>query len=259
MWVSAADAAEAVGVTPQLVRSWVEQGFIVSRHGKGATGFKTFVRLDEVTEKAHELPQTETAGGTPSSDLAPLFKALPDLITDLQAATERAARAEMKVEFLTEKIADLRAQVKEAKARPASPPAERSVEPQPEHLETTPVIADAEPEIEPETIENGRLDRDLDTWEDEDIWDDSEKKRAAANQVAGGTPPDLWRDDEDRFMALSDGSSDDDPPPDLWAPDFNRVVKSDVRKLRDQAQAAKEGPAPKSRKGLFRRRPKEPR
>jgi DNA-binding transcriptional MerR regulator len=140
-WVSAADAADVAGVTPSAVRHWASKGLIVSRQGKGLAGEQILVRLDEVVEQARSLEEDdqrltgEERGAassqaaspdhsTPSSDLAPLMKAIPELMAQLTAATDRAARAETKVEFLTEQIASLREEVQTARTvTPAPAPA----------------------------------------------------------------------------------------------------------------------------------------
>ena len=56
-----------------------------------------------------------------SNAIAPILNAYPELSRELADARERAARAETKVEFLMERLAEMRAQL-EGGAAPASPP-----------------------------------------------------------------------------------------------------------------------------------------
>jgi hypothetical protein len=80
-----------------------------------------------------------------SSDLAPILKAVPELMTQLTAATDRAARAETKLEFLTEQITTLREQLAQAHAvapteiPPPPPPPVAQVQEAPEVPEPQPV------------------------------------------------------------------------------------------------------------------------
>ena len=118
-WVSAADAGEAVGVSPGVIRSWAESGAIVHRPATGPVDNYIFVRLADVKERAAALkqdPEPATGAEPPSTTnyLAPLMKSFPELVEQLAEATDRAARAETKVEFLTERIADLREQLESA-------------------------------------------------------------------------------------------------------------------------------------------------
>ncbi|MGH2752869.1 MAG: hypothetical protein ACRDLB_00390 [Actinomycetota bacterium] len=127
-WLSAADAADAAGVTPGAVRTWAEKGYIVSQRSQGLAGEQMLVRLDEVMAHVGASPPPAETGtgdadvdssGEPSmtNSLAPLLKAVPDLMTQLTAATDRAARAETKLEFLSGQVTTLREQLKEVRAR----------------------------------------------------------------------------------------------------------------------------------------------
>jgi hypothetical protein len=136
-WVSAAEAADAAGVTPGTVRYWARNGLIVSEVVNGPAGERTLVRLDEVLQHArHESPAG--AGQGPgggvvtdlparTSELAPILKSIPEIMAQLTAATDRAARAETKVEFLSAQLAELRRRLNDAEA--ASPAAADPVVP----------------------------------------------------------------------------------------------------------------------------------
>lgn len=137
-WVSAAEAADIAGVTPGTVRYWARNGLIVSEAVEGPAGEKTLVRLDEVLQHARqEAPRHAPPGGGPgltrppaspaggggdvvtdlparTSELAPILKSIPEIMAQLTAATDRAARAETKVEFLTAQLTDLRRRLAEA-------------------------------------------------------------------------------------------------------------------------------------------------
>jgi hypothetical protein len=131
-WVSAAEAADVAGVTPGTVRYWARNGLIVSEVVGGPGGDKTLVRLDEVLQHARqEDPSRGTPPGSPgrsapadvvtdlparTSELAPILQSIPEIMAQLTAATDRAARAETKVEFLSAQIADLRRRLAEAEA-----------------------------------------------------------------------------------------------------------------------------------------------
>ena len=133
-WVSAAEAADVAGVTPGTVRYWARNGLIVSEIVGGPAGERTLVRLDEVL---HHARQEGPAGSAPSggrapagevvtelpartSELAPILKSIPEIMAQLTAATDRAARAETKVEFLSAQLADVRRRLAEAEAGRAS-------------------------------------------------------------------------------------------------------------------------------------------
>ncbi|MDQ3951889.1 MAG: MerR family transcriptional regulator, partial [Actinomycetota bacterium] len=132
-WVSAAEAADVAGVTPGTVRYWARNGLIVSEVVQGPGGEKTLVRLDEVLQFARQ--EGGSRGGIPprgpsqaqtqpgdvvtdlparTSELAPILKSIPEIMAQLTAATDRAARAETKVEFLSSQLADLRRRLAEA-------------------------------------------------------------------------------------------------------------------------------------------------
>jgi hypothetical protein len=135
-WVSAAEAADLAGVTPGTVRYWARNGLIVSEIVEGPAGEKTLVRLEEVLQHARQERPSRSAGpgqgpGGPSaappadvvtdlpartSELAPILKSIPEIMAQLTAATDRAARAETKVEFLSAQLADLRRRLADAEA-----------------------------------------------------------------------------------------------------------------------------------------------
>lgn len=139
-WVSAAEAADVAGVTPGTVRYWARNGLIVSEVVEGPAGEKTLVRLDEVLQHARQEapsrpappgPRTAPppAPGAPggqgdvvtdlparTSELAPILKSIPEIMAQLTSATDRAARAETKVEFLSAQVAELRRRLAEAEA-----------------------------------------------------------------------------------------------------------------------------------------------
>ena len=137
-WVSAAEAADAAGVTPGTVRYWARNGLIVSEAVQGPAGERTLVRLDEVMRHAREgAPHGSPAGGglqgrpgggqvvtelpARTSELAPILKSIPEIMAQLTAATDRAARAETKGEFLSAQLTALRRRLAEAEAgRPAA-------------------------------------------------------------------------------------------------------------------------------------------
>lgn len=131
-WVSAAEAADVAGVTPGTVRYWARNGLIVSEVVEGPAGEKTLVRLDEVLQHArqegpgragHPSATTDTPSGevvtdlpARTSELAPILQSIPEIMAQLTAATDRAARAETKVEFLSAQLADLRRRLADAEA-----------------------------------------------------------------------------------------------------------------------------------------------
>jgi hypothetical protein len=132
-WVSAAEAADAAGVTPGTVRYWARNGLIVSEVVEGPAGEKTLVRLDEVLQHARREESTRPGQGAPgpsgevvtdlparTSELAPILKSVPELMAQLTAATDRAARAETKVEFLSAQLAEMRRRLAEAEAAAGS-------------------------------------------------------------------------------------------------------------------------------------------
>lgn len=137
-WVSAAEAADAAGVTPGTVRYWARAGLIVSEVVAGPAGERTLVRLDEVLSHARrEGAASTSAHGPPgggdsgevvidlparTSELAPILKSVPEIMAQLTAATDRAARAETKVEFLSAQLQDLRRRLAEAGLRSTPEP-----------------------------------------------------------------------------------------------------------------------------------------
>lgn len=137
-WVSAAEAADVAGVTPGTVRYWARNGLIVSEVVEGPAGEKTLVRLDEVLQHARQEAPSRPAPPGPrvapppapggpigdvvtdlparTSELAPILKSIPEIMAQLTSATDRAARAETKVEFLSAQVAELRRRLADAEA-----------------------------------------------------------------------------------------------------------------------------------------------
>lgn len=119
VWVSAADAADKAGTSPTRVREWAREGVIASQSSNGPLGEQVLVRLDEVVERARRdqgdrlshADQPPQYAYTPASELSPILKTIPELVAQLTAATDRAARAETKVEFLSRQVNDLRRQL----------------------------------------------------------------------------------------------------------------------------------------------------
>lgn len=115
-WVSAADAADKADVTPGRVREWASEGLIASQSTRGPLGEQVLVRLDEVVDfaRGERAPRPEPAQPSPvynhvaTAELAPIFKTIPELVAQLTSATDRAARAETKVEFLTRQVSELK-------------------------------------------------------------------------------------------------------------------------------------------------------
>lgn len=138
-WVSAADAADAAGITPDQVRDWAREGVIASQSTTSLIGPQVMVRLDEVQQQARaaspEPGPDHPEGMLVGADLSPVMKAIPELVAQLTAATNRAARAEMKVEFLGEQLRALREWVGQVDLLP-----ERSLttteDPAPNHQES---------------------------------------------------------------------------------------------------------------------------
>jgi hypothetical protein len=129
-WLSAANAADIAGVTPGTVRYWAHNGLIASRSVPGPLGDQVLVRLDEVKAQAGGAPVPDPARpappppppvrgaevrrSAPTAELAPIFKTVSELMSQLTDATERAARAETKFEFLSEQASRMRERVEVA-------------------------------------------------------------------------------------------------------------------------------------------------
>lgn len=130
-WMSLPDASQVSGASIGTLLGWVRDDLIESQITDGPEGRRCLVRIEEVLERAdrsrgsESTPASETdspQGGTSgsegessreatragSNELLPLMKALPELIRELGDARERAARAETKVEFLTQRLAELK-------------------------------------------------------------------------------------------------------------------------------------------------------
>jgi hypothetical protein len=98
------------------------------------------VRLSDVEARAEFLNQEvrSAPGDRPSTpdalvaELAPLMKTLPDLIQQLTKATDRAARAEAKVDFLGEQVTDLKQRLESADRPPPPPLLDRSRQERPD-------------------------------------------------------------------------------------------------------------------------------
>ena len=116
-WVTIEESASEAGVPPSTVIAWIAEGSIVSQTASGTDGMVAMVRRSEVVERARRAAeeQSKAADGqpavtTPGADLAPLLKSLPELIRDLVEAKERAAKAETKLEFVTERLREVRSE-----------------------------------------------------------------------------------------------------------------------------------------------------
>ena len=105
-WMSSRQAAEAAGVSLDVVRQWRKAGTIAER-GKGA-GLQVFLTADHRQSAA-----PGAATGVPHSELGVLVpleihqRSLAELILRLTDTTERAVRAETELEFLRERLAEL--------------------------------------------------------------------------------------------------------------------------------------------------------
>ncbi|MGI8983130.1 MAG: hypothetical protein ACR2HM_01130 [Acidimicrobiales bacterium] len=105
--MSSRQAAEAAGVSIDVVRQWRRAGTIAER-GKGG-GLQVFLTAD------HRVPPApRTAGNSaPHSELGVLVplevhqRSLAELILRLTDTTERAVRAETELEFLRERLSEL--------------------------------------------------------------------------------------------------------------------------------------------------------
>jgi hypothetical protein len=134
----------------------------VSQRSQGLSGEQIMVRLDEVLRHVGRPtgPVEEDAEGddrefsgirlTPAitSDLAPILKAVPELMEQLTAATDRAARAETKLDFMVEQVATLKDELKEVRER--GPAVASSTPPPPPAQAAPPVPPEAEPSTAPE-------------------------------------------------------------------------------------------------------------
>jgi hypothetical protein len=154
-WVSAADAADKADVTPARVREWASEGLIASQTTQGPLGEQVLVRLDEVVDFARGERRPGSAPVEPprvynhvsTAELSPIFKTIPELVAQLTSATDRAARAEVKVEFLTRQVSELKRQLAEAEGSPVAPSPEEEMAFAPEEavgLEDEAVPAEAE-------------------------------------------------------------------------------------------------------------------
>lgn len=115
-WMTVGDAAESAGVSPGTVRRWRKAGTVAERPAPGRAGaVEVFVTADHrrggVTSDA---PASTEHGGGPRSELGVLVpleihqRSLAELILRLTDTTERAVRAEARVERLEAEIAELR-------------------------------------------------------------------------------------------------------------------------------------------------------
>lgn len=144
-WITVEEAAAVAEVTPASVVAWIVEGSIVSQTATGTDGLVAMVRSSDVMKRARRAaqerppPASSDVINTPSVDLAPLLKSLPELINELVDAKERAAKAETKLEFMTDRLKEVRgerdallhqlssaaeaASLANAGAAPPSPPA----------------------------------------------------------------------------------------------------------------------------------------
>jgi hypothetical protein len=245
-WVTAADAADAAGVTPDEVRSWAARGEIVSQEGAGPAGATIMVRLDEVMSRASgsgagavDLAPVAASPVAPAPsgqdghvDMAPLITSIPDLMGQVASATDRAARAETKVEFLRQQMAEMRKKLsghedwvhpedwdllndgseEEAPAEPAEVPEEEEVLPEPEAASPETVSSEPTEPTEPAAeVEAEGAEERSDLWparSDEptpgagddrpDGWGEQESPAAAREETAVASPSkDLWSSPSD--------------------------------------------------------------
>lgn len=115
-WVSQAEAAREAGVTPATVRRWRKAGTIAERRSPADPAtIEVFLSADRHRPVAAEGDVTAAGdhGSEPQSELGVLVpleihqRSLAELILRLTDTTERAVRAEAKVEMLEAKLAEL--------------------------------------------------------------------------------------------------------------------------------------------------------
>jgi hypothetical protein len=108
-WITLPEAAKEIGFDPSAVQEWVDRGYIGSEPLRTQAGPVLMVRLDEVRSYSLRVKDRPSESySIPGSQLAPLLKSLPELVDDLVQSRERAARAETKLEFISERLKEVR-------------------------------------------------------------------------------------------------------------------------------------------------------
>ena len=183
------------------------RGYEVTTSESGPTGHP-----GEHHEPEQELaPPNETTLAI-SNAIAPILNAYPELSRELADARERAARAETKVEFLTERLAEMRAQL-EGGTAPASPPVPSSPTPwaaRPAGPPPPPEWNDA-PSAQTEDLEE---DQDLANEVVPDIWGDGPVRRL--HSTPAHEAPEAPEDSEGAQRLWEPGPpgrAEDDPTP----------------------------------------------
>jgi hypothetical protein len=111
-WITVPEAAEITGVSISRLLTWCREGLIASEVAETAEGSLRMVRANEAIARTERegvdsvAPQPRPRAG--STELQTIITALPGIIRELGDARERAARAEMKVEFLSQQLKALR-------------------------------------------------------------------------------------------------------------------------------------------------------
>jgi hypothetical protein len=242
-WVTAADAADAAGVSPNDVRAWAARGEIVSQKG----GETVMVRLDEVLRRASgtegggagDYQQTGAASVPADPDggqvnLSPIITSIPELIGQVASAADRAARAETKVDFLREQMAEMRKKLEGHEDW--THPEEWDVVADADEEEPAEAVA-AEPEQadEPEAVEEPETQVASGTEiqqapgsesEPEGLW----PERTEAPQAPGsGDRPEGWGTSEEESgspLAQPSLTPESSVPDDLWAPSGGETEKA---------------------------------
>lgn len=146
-WLTVRQAAEETGVPEATIRGWHRRGRLTGRKVEGDRGPRIELLAKEVRDlaetrqpRARVTPPIAVGPGTdpvetPAGVLVPLdswqqllrqLGNLHEAGRDLADARERAAKAETEARFLRERLAELRAQVADARAEPTTtttPPA----------------------------------------------------------------------------------------------------------------------------------------
>lgn len=131
-WLTLAEAAEAAGVTPATVRRWRKAETIAERRSPDdSSTIEVFLTADRDQAVVESNPSAGDRDDKPRSDsgvLVPLEihqRSLAELILRLTDTTERAVRAEARLEILEAQLAELRPSRTQTGATLASPPPRR--------------------------------------------------------------------------------------------------------------------------------------
>ena len=106
-WMTQRRAADAAGVSLEVIRRWRKEGTIAERRSPGGGGLQVFLT------PGHQAPDAAAETGPPVSELGVLVplevhqRSLAELILRLTDTTERAVQAETEVRFLRERLAEL--------------------------------------------------------------------------------------------------------------------------------------------------------